>query len=198
MKGNFDNTILLTKFILRRERIISAIWIICLAFAVIGLVPGMQAAIDSDSLDTMIPMLEMPAMISMVGPAPAPEYHASFGAFYTTMMLLFTALTVGLMNIFLVVRYTRTDEEKGRYEVVRSLPTGRLANLNATMITAVLVNIILAVIIVLGLGLFLITNMPLIPKIKREQDDSLEKMMFYTILTLGILITVVYWGTTNV
>jgi ABC-2 type transport system permease protein len=67
------------------------------------------------------------------------------------MMMLFTALTVGLMNIFLVVRYTRTDEEKGRYEVVRSLPVGRLANINATMIVVLIVNIILSIVIALGM-----------------------------------------------
>jgi energy-converting hydrogenase B subunit G len=60
------------------------------------------------------------------------------------------------------------------------------------------INIILTIIAILGLGLFLLTNMPLIPKLKREQSDSLEKMTFYVILTLGILITVIYWGTTNV
>ena len=151
MKGNFDNSLLLTKFILRRERIISGIWILVIAFMVVGLVPGMQAAIDTESLDSLLPMLEMPAMVSMVGPNYAVDY-GTFGAFYTTMMMLFTALTVGLMNIFLVVRYTRTDEEKGRYEVIRSLPTGRLANLNATMITSLIVNVILSLII--GLGMF--------------------------------------------
>jgi len=50
------------------------------------------------------------------------------------------------------VRHTRADEEKGRYEVLRSLPTGRLSNLNAAMIAVVIVNIVLAV--VTGLLLF--------------------------------------------
>ncbi|MCL2098865.1 MAG: hypothetical protein FWH24_00320 [Oscillospiraceae bacterium] len=151
MKGNFENTLLLVKFIMRRERIISAVWILFLALAVIGLVPGMKAAIDENSLDSLLPMLEMPAMVSMIGPAYASAY-GTFGAFYTTMMMLFTALTVGLMNIFLVVRYTRADEERGRYEVVRSLPVGRLANLNAAMLSALIVNVLLFLII--GFGMF--------------------------------------------
>jgi energy-converting hydrogenase B subunit G len=94
-----------------------------------------------------------------------------------------------------VVKDTSTNES------VSSALAAELTLVSTLLIAAIMLrhfNTILAVIIVLGLGLFLITNMPLIPKIKREQDDSFEKMMFYTILTLGILITVVYWGTANV
>ena len=95
----------------------------------------------------------------------------------------------------------KTIKDSATNESVSSALAAELTLISTLLIAAIMLrhfNTILTVIIVLGLGLFLITNMPLIPKIKREQDDSLEKMMFYTILTLGILITVVYWGTTNV
>ena len=38
------------------------------------------------------------------------------------------------------------------------------------------------------------TNMPLAGKIKSEQSDSLEKMTFYVVVVLGILVAVIYWG----
>jgi energy-converting hydrogenase B subunit G len=60
------------------------------------------------------------------------------------------------------------------------------------------ISLPLSIIVVSVLAVLLITNMPLIPKFKREQSDSLEKMTFYAIITLGILITVIYWGTSNV
>jgi energy-converting hydrogenase B subunit G len=60
------------------------------------------------------------------------------------------------------------------------------------------VSLALAIIVVIILSVLLVTNMPLIPKLKREQGDSLEKMLFYVIIALGILITIIYWGTTNV
>jgi len=151
MKGNFDNSLKLTKFLLRRERIISSVWILVLALVVVGLVVGMYAAIPPTDREALISMFENPALVAMMGPNYAIGADG-FGAMYTTMMMLMTALTVGLMNIFLVVRNTRADEEKGRFEVLRSLPVGRLANLNATFITAVIVNTILAVVI--GLGMF--------------------------------------------
>ena len=150
MRDNFARSLLLTRFMLRRERITSTIWIVLLVFVVVGLVPGMQNTLDADSLAGLIPVLDNPVMVSMMGPAYAAQY-GTFGAMYTNMMMLFTALTVGLMNIFLIVRHTRTDEEKGRYEVLRSLPLGRLSNLASAMITAIIVNLILFVVISFGM-----------------------------------------------
>ena len=86
-------------------------------------------------------------------------------------------------------------------ESVSSALAAELTLISTLLIAAIIlrhVNIIFTIIVVLGLILFFITNMPLIHKIKREQDDSLEKMMFYVILTLGILITIIYWGSANV
>lgn len=86
-------------------------------------------------------------------------------------------------------------------ESVSSALAAELTLISTILIAALLLrhlNVILTIIVVLGLGLFLVTNMPLIPKLKREQSDSLEKMTFYAILTLGILITLIYWGTNHV
>jgi len=56
------------------------------------------------------------------------------------------------------------------------------------------VSILLAGFVALILTIVLITNIPLIPKFKIEQEDSLEKMLFYAVVTLGIIIAFVYWG----
>jgi len=153
MRGNFENSLSLTRFMLRRERIISSVWIISIVLAVVGLVPGMRGTLDADSREALFAMIENPSLVSMMGPAYTLASE-SFGGLYTTMMLLLSALTVGLMNIFLVIRHTRADEEKWRGEVVRSLPVGRLANLNAALIMAVIVNVVLA--IVVGLGMYML------------------------------------------
>jgi energy-converting hydrogenase B subunit G len=60
------------------------------------------------------------------------------------------------------------------------------------------INLTLAIIVVLVSSVLLISNMPLIPKFKREQSDSLERMTFYVIIALGILVTIIYWGISNV
>ena len=56
------------------------------------------------------------------------------------------------------------------------------------------VNVLLAGLATLVLAIVLISNIPLIPKFKIEQEDSLEKMLFYAIVTLAILVTFLYWG----
>src|SRR5690606_18535202 len=67
-------------------------------------------------------------------------------------MLLMTAVVVGLMNILLVIRHTRTDEEDGRIELVRSLPVGRLSNLSSTLLVMAGANIVLALLTAFSLA----------------------------------------------
>ena len=56
------------------------------------------------------------------------------------------------------------------------------------------VNVLLAGLVTLILAVVLIANIPLIPKFKIEQEDSLEKMLFYAVITLAIIVTFMYWG----
>ena len=44
------------------------------------------------------------------------------------------------------------------------------------------VNVLLAGLATLVLAIVLISNIPLIPKFKIEQEDSLEKMLFYAVV----------------
>jgi len=153
MKGYFENSMSLTRFMLRRERIISSVWIASILFVVVGLVPAMREVLDAESRAALFAMIENPSLVAMMGPAYT-LVNENFGGLYTTMMLLLSALTTGLMSILLVIRHTRADEEKWRYEVVRSLPVGRLANLNAALITAAVVNILLSAAV--GFGMYLL------------------------------------------
>lgn len=53
---------------------------------------------------------------------------------------------------------------------------------------------LLAGLVTLILAIVLISNIPLIPKFKIEQEDSLEKMLFYAIIVLALIVTFIYWG----
>ena len=154
MKGTLN----LVRFILRRERVISTIWVLSLSLFSIGLAVGVGDMFDFDARMELVEMLRNPAMVAMAGPVYGVD-NFTVGAMFSVLMLLWTGLAVGTMNILLVVRHTRADEERGRAEVVRSLPTGRLANLNATIVTAVIVNIVLALITGLGIGAMGIESM---------------------------------------
>ena len=56
------------------------------------------------------------------------------------------------------------------------------------------VNVLLAGLVAFILAIVLISNIPLIPKFKIEQEDSLEKMLFYALISLSIIIAFLYWG----
>ena len=56
------------------------------------------------------------------------------------------------------------------------------------------VNVLLAGLVTLILAIVLISNIPLIPKFKIEQEDSLEKMLFYALVTLSLICVFMYWG----
>ena len=55
-------------------------------------------------------------------------------------------------------------------------------------------SILLAGLVAFVLVILLISNIPLIPKFKIEQEDSLEKMLFYAVITLSIIVAFMYWG----
>ena len=56
------------------------------------------------------------------------------------------------------------------------------------------ISVLLAGLVTFILAIVLISNIPLIPKFKIEQEDSLEKMIFYAIIALCIIVVFLYWG----
>ena len=159
MNGSFKNSVVLVKFIVRRERVISLIWIALLVFITLAVAPALNTLMTSQSdISEMAAIMENPAMKAMIGPVYGIESY-NVGKMFANEMLLFTIITVGIMNIFFVSRHTRKDEEKGRVEVTRSLPVGRLSNLNAALISAAALNVILAVLTGLGLAALGIESM---------------------------------------
>lgn len=66
----------------------------------------------------------------------------SIGEITIIESFLLIALMVCLVNIFLVVRHTRKNEEAGRTEIIGSLIVGRQAQLTSTLLLASTVNIV--------------------------------------------------------
>ncbi|MCL2525491.1 MAG: hypothetical protein FWE46_00325 [Coriobacteriia bacterium] len=149
---NSTGSLRLTQFFLRRDRGSSLTWLIGLlvfATAVPMAIHNIYGT-DAQTLQAMVPMLQNPAMIALVGPVFDPHNY-TVGSLISGEMLLFTVLAVCFMNILFVVRYTRADEEAERAEVIRSLPVGRLAPLNAALLGALLLNSVIVLITWLGL-----------------------------------------------
>ncbi|MGH3681253.1 MAG: ABC transporter permease, partial [Natronosporangium sp.] len=60
---------------------------------------------------------------------------------------LYFLLAAGLMNILLVARHTRVEEQTGRAELVRASVVGRHAQLTATLLVALGANALLSLLI---------------------------------------------------
>lgn len=141
----------LTGFILRLDRLRLSLWLIGIVFFTLIVPPALSGMYGSqEERDVMVETMANPAMTAMLGPGDLDNY--TVGAMTAHQMLLLTSLVVGLMAILLVARHTRTDEEEGRIELIRSLPVGRLAWLNATLLVQLGTCVLLA--LVTGFGLY--------------------------------------------
>jgi len=157
----FSGSGTLTRFILRRDRISILLWLSGIIGFTLFLVPIMDNLYSTnEELAVMAQTMLNPAMVALVGPVYGADNYTT-GAMYANMMMLIMAIVVAVMNIFLVTRHTRQDEELGRMEVVRSLPVGRLSKLSAALLTSILVNAVLALAIGLGITAFGIDSMGL-------------------------------------
>ncbi|MBP2079501.1 ABC transporter permease [Oceanobacillus polygoni] len=149
----FTGTGYLTKLMMRQNRFKLFLWLVGLiAVTLATAVSYPDIYPDEQARAAFVFTMENPAMIAMLGVGY--EDYATIGALFAHEMLLFTAIAVAIMNILLVGRSTRADEEDGRVELIRSLPVGRLAYLNAAAIVAVVTNVLVAVLI--GTGIILL------------------------------------------
>lgn len=149
------------RLLLRLDRVRLPVWILVLTLISIVVAPAFVELYPTTVDRQLIAVtMENPAMIAMVGPNYGIDNY-TIGAIMGHQMLLFTALSVGVMSILLVTRHTRGDEESGRIEMLRSLPVGRLSNLCATLIVMFAGNVVLTLVMGFGLAALGIETMDL-------------------------------------
>ncbi|MDI6644712.1 MAG: energy-converting hydrogenase B subunit G, EhbG [Methanobacteriaceae archaeon] len=112
------------------------------------------------------------------------------------------------MNIYDVVLkrireiQTKTEEQEPLTNISASSTLAAEITLISSLLIALvmlrLVNTVLMIVIVLAVFVVALTFMPIMPRLKREQNDSFNSMIFFVIVALGIIITLFYWGNLNV
>ncbi len=134
---------LLLRFQLRRERWILPIWIL----GVIGLLAAAGTAVTREFGDEQ----ERFALAAVAAGNPAflflrglPD-GSEAGALVFFQTFAFLAVLTGLMNVFLIVRHTRADEERGRSELVAATPIPRTAEVATALTVAAVANLVVAV-----------------------------------------------------
>lgn len=130
----------LLKFYIRRERAALVAWIGGTAALV-----GFQAAASQNLYDTPAKLAALretiggsPAVVALSGPE---ALLASIGGEVVFEIFGYAAIVLGLMSMFLVGRHTRTDEENGRAELLRSTRVGRDAPVATALALASLANL---------------------------------------------------------
>lgn len=158
--GPIANWTHMLALILRRDRVYLPIWIVASAvFCTVFVVTIPQFAGTAGAMESLSEMMKNPAMIAMCGIAPGPGYTPA--VLYTQLMMVFSAMLVAVMNILIVIRHTRTDEDEGRTEVLRALPTGRASLLAAVTVVMVAANLIMALIMGFGMASFAVESVTL-------------------------------------
>ncbi|SES83304.1 ABC transporter permease [Anaerobranca gottschalkii] len=155
---DFQGTKTLVKLALRRDRIILPLWIIGIFF-LITLITAVYGEFTPQDMAEMIIMASpSPGMRLLMAPA-FPEYVDGLGTFFLVRMSLIITVLIGIMNIQLIIRHTRNNEDTGCTEMLASMEVGRYALLSAALTVAVITNILLSVFITLG---FVVNGLPLL------------------------------------
>ena len=124
------------------------------ALAVLVLVPASIFAMeetypDQDALDARAMLLDNPSAVMMTGPYFATDQY-TFWAMVANELFLYILVPAAIMSVLLTVRHTRGEEEAGRLEMTRALPTGRLAPAVAALVIVTIANLALGAAVIIG------------------------------------------------
>ncbi|MFD0852695.1 ABC transporter permease, partial [Actinomadura adrarensis] len=116
----------LLRFLLRRERSTLPWWLLGITFLFAFQSTGSQNLYDTpqELAELRETMGANAAVVAMSGPV---ELLETIGGEVLFEIFAFMAIIAALMNMFLVGRNTRTEEETGRAELIRSARIGRRA-----------------------------------------------------------------------
>lgn len=138
----------LVRVLLRRDRIKLPAWILGLTVFVFYFNTALPTiAPTEEDLAAFSQFAEGPVGAVLGGPGYGFDADLSYYVFFVGVYGLYFLLAAALMNILLVSRHTRVEEQSGRAELVRASVIGRNAPLTATLIVAVGANVVLALLI---------------------------------------------------
>ena len=141
----------LLRFMLRRERFGLPWWLLGITFLWTYQSVGSQSLYDTpEKLARLRGTLGgNAALVAMSGPK---ELLDTIGGEVVFEIFAYAAVVVALMNMFLIGRHTRSDEDTGRAELIRSARVGRHAPLAAALGLAGLANLAVAVLVFAGMA----------------------------------------------
>lgn len=135
----FKNTLFLTKFSFKRDRFKLFAWSITLIVLFVGVAAKFTSLYGSkSSVNQIIKTLKTPAMVSLFGKMPAGPYTTA--DVFASEMTVFMAIIAAIMNFYFIIHNTRGEEESGILEIIQAHSVGRLSNLTAALLEALILN----------------------------------------------------------
>jgi polyether ionophore transport system permease protein len=152
--GEFTGTGALIRLILRRDWIKLLIWVALVSLVPIGIASSFAELYPTtEALNAYADeVMRTPATVGMLGLV----FSRSLGGLVAWRSGLNGAILIAPVALLFVVRYTRTEEETGRRELIGSTVVGRFAPLTAALVVVFAASLIIAGIIssgLIGLGL---------------------------------------------
>jgi energy-converting hydrogenase B subunit G len=99
------------------------------------------------------------------------------------------------------VRMETGDDSPVSNMAASSMLTAEITLISSLLIAVVmfrLLNKTLMIALVVAIFVLAFVAMPIMPRLKREQNDSIASMSFYVIIALAIIVVLFYWGNLNV
>ncbi len=148
--SDLAGTVHLIRLFLRLDRFLLPLWVVAIVGMALASASAVQGLYSTPAqwAGYAATVSSSPAAIVMSGP---PQALDTVGGITLFEINLICAVGVALMAIFLTVRHTRTEEEAGRTELLRSGVLGRHAPLAAAVVVVGAAGIIVGA--ALGLGL---------------------------------------------
>ncbi len=154
MKNGFVGTKDLLRLILRLDRIKLTLWLAGIAFLV-AITPFSIRTVTNNEAEAqgITPEMALAQQAVLVGTSGAsialqgpPDALETFGGRYAFEIGAFTFAIIGLMNVLLIARHTRAEEESGRAELVRAAAVGPWSSIAAVSIVALAANLFIALV----------------------------------------------------
>lgn len=138
----------LLRFMLRRDRIKLPAWTLGITFFVFYFTTALPTIAPTEAdLAAFANFADGPVGAILSGPGYGFGDGLTYEVFLAGTYGLYFLLATALMNILLVSRHTRVEEQSGRAELIRAGVVGRNAPLFATMILATGTNVVLALLL---------------------------------------------------
>ncbi|MGC9669564.1 ABC transporter permease [Planosporangium sp. 12N6] len=148
MTGPLTGTGALARLALRLDRVRLTVWVLIIAIMPAGTAAQYQKLYpDEHTIQQVGGAVSNPSLVALNGPL----FRASLGGLTAWKIGVTELVLVALMNLLMVVRHTRTEEETGRSELIGAGVVGRYAPLTAALLEIGLADLAIVVLTALGL-----------------------------------------------